>query len=360
MKRRYVLKTFWFLLLFITAFSCGPDDADDYTPVTPVEPGAEAMPFPKLSDYDFFIGELKNLEPAAGVLPYDLNSALFTDYAHKKRFVWMPAGKKATYDADGKILNFPVGAVLIKNFYYDNVQPGNTTVIIETRLMIRQEAGWRFANYIWDDAQTDAVYNMAGGFREISWIQDGEPMITNYEIPSTTDCFTCHKTSNDTIPIGPKPQNLNKVYNYANGPQNQLQRWIAQGYLDTAPHSITTTVDWTDKTKPLDLRVRSYLDINCAHCHKEGSHCDYRPMRFAFSETTNPANLGICVAPQETVGTGLTYIVAKKSPLRSVMRYRLNSVNQAERMPLLGRTIKHTEAVALIEEWINAMDAPCP
>ena len=30
------------------------------------------------------------LVPNAGVLPYDLNTPLFTDYAHKLRTVWMP------------------------------------------------------------------------------------------------------------------------------------------------------------------------------------------------------------------------------------------------------------------------------
>jgi hypothetical protein len=82
-------------------------------------------------------------------------------------------------------------------------------------------------------------------------------------------------------------------------------------------------------------------------------------MRFAFSETTVPANMGICVQPQEFINSSLTYIVAKRSPLRSALYYRMNNVVESERMPLLGRTIIHTEAVDMIREWISTMDATC-
>ncbi len=71
----------------------------------------------KLSDYGFFTGELKNLSPAEGVIPYALNSSLFTDYAFKQRFVKIPKGSKVNYSAD-EVMDFPDGTVLIKNFYY--------------------------------------------------------------------------------------------------------------------------------------------------------------------------------------------------------------------------------------------------
>lgn len=45
-----------------------------------------------------FTGDLSAFQPNEGVLPYDLNSPLFTDYAEKARFVWMPKGVAAGYD----------------------------------------------------------------------------------------------------------------------------------------------------------------------------------------------------------------------------------------------------------------------
>jgi hypothetical protein len=106
------------------------------------------VPYPKLSDYHFFDGELKNLQPALGVLSYKPASELFSDYALKKRFVWMPNNTKATYVSDREVLNLPVGAALVKVFYYNTVLPGLTTKIIETRVMIRKSSGWIFAEYI--------------------------------------------------------------------------------------------------------------------------------------------------------------------------------------------------------------------
>jgi len=361
MKKHYIVRTLFFLSVFIAISSCGSDDSENYKKLSPDEIFVNGMPYQTLSEYKFFVGDMKNLEPADKVLPYDLNSSLFTDYAHKKRFVWMPEGAKATYTADNKILEFPTGTVLIKNFYYENVLPNNTTRIIETRLMVKKADGWIFADYIWNDDQTEAYYSLRGGFTQISWKEGNVTKSTNYRIPPESECFTCHKHSSTALPIGPKPQNLNKNYNYATGSANQLTRWVQEGYLtNNVPALITTTADWTDTTKPLELRVRSYLDINCAHCHSDGAHCDYRPMRFAFSETTNPANLGICVEPQEVINASLPYIVNKRNAAKSVMRFRMNTVNETQRMPILGRTVIHTEALALIDQWINAMDAPCP
>lgn len=362
MKLNQLFNRFVIALLFAAVLmSCGSDDDKQYIPVSPVNLDLAAVPYKTLSEYKFFDGEMKNLQPAYKVLPYDLNSPLFTDYAHKKRFIWMPVGVKATYNGDGKVLVFPAGTVLIKSFYYDNVQPANATRIIETRLMIKKDTGWIFATYVWNDDQTEATLNMKGSYTDISWQQNGTAMNANYRIPSEIECFTCHKSGTTAIPVGTKPQNLNKTYTYPEGSLDQLAHWKAVGYLDEAvPNQITSTVNWEDASQPIALRVRSYLDINCAHCHSEGAHCSYRVMRFAFSETTTDRNLGICIAPQEAINPSLTNIVTKKNAQRSALHYRLNSNEPSERMPLLGRSIKHTEAIEMIKQWINGMNAPCP
>ena len=161
--------------------------------------------------------------------------------------------------------------------------------------------------------------------------------------------------------IGIKPQNLNFEYTYTDGTKNQLQKWIDAGYLqNTLPATIASTVDYNDTSKPLELRVRSYLDINCAHCHQNDSHCDYRPMRFAFSESTNLSNMGVCVPTQDMADfpPALAKIVNPGNINRSMLYYRLNTENESFRMPLLGRSIVHQEGIDLIQEWINSL-APC-
>ncbi|OYQ37205.1 hypothetical protein CHU92_08690 [Flavobacterium cyanobacteriorum] len=355
MKHHYFLKTLFLLGAFAILSSCGSDD-DDYVPVTPVSPvqlDLAAVPYNKLSEYKFYEGAMKNLQPAYKVIPYDLNSSLFTDYAKKKRFVWMPEGAKATYDADGKVLNFPTGTVLIKNFYYDNVQPSNTTRIIETRLLIKKADGWIFADYVWNNEQTEATLDNAGGLVNISWLENGTPKTAEYKIPSVQECFICHQNNNIRVPIGPKPQNLNKNFTYADGTKNQLSKWIETGYLTSVPQNITSTVDWTDTSKPLAARARSYLDINCAHCHSEGGDCSQISLRLNFGDTANNSNLGVCVS---AVQSPENYLVSGRAPENSALFARMITNEPSLQMPLVGRSMVHEEAKLLIEEWINSLD----
>ncbi|WP_298120132.1 hypothetical protein [Flavobacterium sp.] len=361
MKKYYLLLAIT-LISSITFFISCTDRDDNYIELSPVVVDLTTVPYEKLSDYKFFEGEMKNQIPSKDVLPYEPASSLFTDYAHKKRFVWMPKGSKATYNEDGKILELPVGSALIKSFYYDNVQPSNTTRIIETRIMIKKETGWIFAEYVWNEEQTEAILNMNGSNTSVEWMENGSlKSVSSYRIPSEQQCLTCHKSNELPVPIGIKPQNLNFDYAYTTGTKNQLQKWIQQGYLENnIPSNIVSTVDYKDTSKPLELRVRSYLDINCAHCHQNNSHCDYRPMRFAYSETTDLENMGVCVSTQDMADfpSALSKIVNPANINRSMMYYRLNTENESYRMPLLGRSIIHEEGIELIQEWINSLE-PC-
>lgn len=355
------------LILSLVVVSCGNDDAyvsisdDDPEQVSPVVFDIDQVPYQTLSEYNFFEGEMKDLEPVYGVLPYDLISPLFSDYASKKRFIWMPNNVSATYVNDFSVLNFPVGTMLIKNFYYDKVLPEGNVKILETRLQIRKEEGWVFANYKWNEEQTQATYDLNGSYVPFDFIAEDTQKSVNYFIPSGAQCLTCHKSENDIgTPIGVKPQNLNRMMTYPNGTMNQLEKWVEMGYLaDGYPTNIDTVVDWEDGTQPLEMRVRSYLDINCAHCHSDNRHCDYRPVRFAFHESSNITNLGVCVQAHEIFDPSLTYIVNPGNAERSIMAVRLNSVAQELRMPLLGRTLKHEEGVELIETWINSLTNIC-
>ncbi|OUR91215.1 hypothetical protein A9Q87_11080 [Flavobacteriales bacterium 34_180_T64] len=366
MFNNYV-KYIYLSVFALVAFSCATDE-DSYVPiqidpiqVSPVIFDIESVPYQTLSEYNFFDGNLSDINPVYGVLPYDLNSSLFTDYAHKKRFIWMPDGQSANYLNDYSVIDFPIGTVFIKNFYYDDVLPDVTTLLIETRLMILKESGWVFANYVWNDDLTEASFDLSGSFKAFDFLLENETQFVNYRIPAESKCFTCHKSieAETALPIGPKPQNLNKSYTYADGQMNQLQKWVEMGYLDSYPLNIESLVNWEDDSQPLELRVRSYLDINCAHCHSDNGHCDYRPVRFAFNESSDISNLGVCVEAHTVFDPLLTYIVNPGNADTSVLIARLISTEEFLRMPLFGRTLKHNAGVALIEEWINSLNINC-
>jgi len=360
-------RQFLYIALFcVLLASCSSDD-DSYIPVAPVSQVTVDLlqvPYPTLSEYGFFDDTLSDLKPTTGVLPYEPISSLFSNYAKKSRFIWLPDGSIGTYNGDANNIELPVGSVIIKTFYYDNVLPDNTRVIIETRLMIRKQEGWTFAEYFWNEEQTEAFLDVQGdgGFKYLSWMQDGEQRDINYRMPSGSECFTCHKSNTTNEPIGIKPQSLNGTFSFADGVQNQLQKWIEVGYLqDNLPSNINTVVDYTDTSQDLETRVRSYVDINCASCHRDEGHCNYRPMRFAFSENNLLENLGLCVTPDQLLeNLSPDQKLIKPGDLEnSVVYYRLNVTAEEERMPLLGRSIIHNDGVALLGEWINSLDTAC-
>ncbi len=341
-------------------------------PITIVDANLE--PFQKLSDYKFFVGAMKDQYPAMNVIPYEPASSLFTDYAKKKRFVWMPPNTKAIYNNDNTVLELPVGSVLIKTFYYENVQPDNTTKIMETRIMIRKSTGWIFAEYIWNPQQTEANLDLSGSTLPISWKDENNVVKSaNYKFPNQVQCIICHKSTTNSIishtPIGIKPQNLNTNYTFSTETKNQLSKWIELGNLNNfnLPGQENSVVNYKDATKSIELRARSYVDINCAHCHQTDKFCEYRPMRFAFSETgpNNPlaqTNMGVCVNTFDIQGTTLENypkIVLGRNINQSMMYFRMNTTDETYRMPLHGRTIIHTEGVALIKQWINSLST-CP
>src|SRR5579872_1791744 len=120
-------------------------------------------PFPeKLSAWHLFTGAGADLKPNRGVLPYDLNTPLFSDYAAKHRFVWMPSGSAAQY-RDNQVFDFPVGAVLVKTFAFPldtGGRPG-AEQRIETRLLVRGTSGWVGLPYVWNKNQTEATLELA-------------------------------------------------------------------------------------------------------------------------------------------------------------------------------------------------------
>ena len=325
----------------------------------------DKFPYNKLSDYNFFEGALNAIQPGYGVLPYKPISSLFTDYALKERFVWVPVGETARFVQDNKSLDFPLGSALIKMFYYNNVLPTNATRIIETRVMVKTQNGWGFAEYVWNDAQTEAFLETTedGGYTEVNWLKDGQERFVNYRIPAKQQCVICHTNDFETLPLGIKPQNINSMLSYDDGSNNQLQKLIDFGYLEDAlPESILTVVDWKDASKSLEQRAKSYIDINCANCHIDGGQGDYRVIRLGYSDTlNNDENAGVCVDADTPIpGLMGQKHIAPGDPENSIIYYRMSVTgDQPYKMPQFGQSLVHTEALVVLEEWINSINQTC-
>ena len=333
---------------------------------TAVRLDEDSPPFKLLSEYQFFIDDQKNLIHNDGVLPYELITPLFSDYAEKARFVWMPPGSQASIANIDESFEFPLGAVLIKNFYYfkDARDHEKGKQLIETRLLVNRKAGWDALTYVWDEEQAEAYLEIAGDIQKIDWIDHrGEPKNTTFIIPNKNQCKGCHEYKKKLQPIGPKVRHLNKVYNYQDGPMNQLEKWQQQGYLEVEgdPADLPKVAEWYNKEALLNDRALAYLEINCGICHAEHGPA-YISGLFLTTLTKDPNHLGICKSPV-SAGSGSggnNYDIVPGNPDASILVYRMESLNPGEMMPELGRTMVHEEGVALIREWIASLEGGCP
>lgn len=314
-----------------------------------------------LSEYGFFEGTISELKPTKGVIPYELNSTLFSDYAHKARFVKFPAGISASYHPT-EVMNFPVGTILIKNFYYpiDFRHPKGEKRIVETRLLIHKEEGWQALPYVWNEEQTEASLQITGATKAVSWINDkGVQINLDYSVPNMNQCRSCHLYNNKIKPIGPTARQLNKDYPYSEGiKMNQLAHWQALGHLNELPRQTDwpKLVSYEDTSASLDDRARAYLEINCGHCHRKEGPAKNSALELLTSVNT-PAAWGIGKTPIAAGkgSGGLKYDIVPGKPHQSILWYRMNATDPGIMMPELGRKMVHVEGVELIKEWILSM-----
>lgn len=314
----------------------------------------------KLSEYGFFTGKLADLHPASGVVPYQLNSSLFSNYAEKARFIKIPDGLTVKYNRDS-VFEMPVGTILIKNFYYpvDFRNPSKGRKILETRLLVLEGDGWDALPYIWNDEQTEAYYDVAGDVRNISYINaKGRKITTDYAIPNKNQCRGCHSHRDKLLPIGIAARHLNREFTYVDGTKNQLEYWQQNRMLTGLSSSdLPANSKWDEPgSGSLESRARAYLDINCGHCHQPYGAANTSGLMLD-AHTPSSTALGIMKTPVAAGrGSGnLDYDIYPGHPDKSILVFRMNTTDPGIAMPEIGREQIHKEGVELIREWIRSM-----
>jgi uncharacterized repeat protein (TIGR03806 family) len=325
----------------------------------PQEPAAEHLQ--KLSEYALFEGNGSTQKPLAGVIPYDLNTPLFSDYTEKFRFVKLPPGTSAQYRPD-EAFEFPVGTIIAKTFAYptDARDPAKGRRLLETRILERTSDGWIGLPYIWNAEQTEAVLEVAGDLVDVAWIDhQGAERTNNYIIPNANQCKGCHQQGDKLEPLGPKARHLNRDFTYAEGTENQLAHWARIAALSDSPspEEAPRLAVWDDPASgSLDERARAWLEINCAHCHNplgpaRNAGLD---LTYAQREATKFGIFKTTVAAGRGTG-GFEFDIVPGEPDQSIVMFRLNSMDAGIMMPELGKRLIHTEGVELVREWIAAM-----
>lgn len=388
MKRPFLF--FALTSLLTTALACAPG-ANHQASGTGAPTFHENNNPPFLRDWGQLLIRDNALQLAKTATPYDLNTPLFTDYALKLRTVWLPNGQSASY-REGQVLDFPVGTVITKTFYYpiqqgqsdktvlkqkapvalqNHALPLHNIRLIETRILAHRTEGWVAFPYVWNAEQTEARLQRTGAIIPLSLLDltKGQQLSTrqdfSYIVPDANQCAGCHATNNTTrkiIPIGPKPRHLNRTFSYERGSENQLIHWQQTGLLQNTrtPEAAPRNANWQDESASLNARARAWLDINCSHCHNEQGPADTSGLHLEPQTPIGP-NLGLCKLPVAAgAGTGnRLFDIVPGAPEQSIFIYRMASTNPGAMMPELGRSLAHQEGVALVSAWISALDGTC-
>jgi uncharacterized repeat protein (TIGR03806 family) len=340
----------------------------------------------RLSEWHLLEQRDGKIAPNQGVTPYDLNSPLFSDYAHKLRTVVLPAGTSIRYGEDA--FEFPVGAVISKTFYYPRAgadADGRIAVrkvlaqsqeaaldlaqvrLLETRLLINTASGWVAIPYVWNAEQTEATLALAGDVLSLELVSDMGRQPFAYLVPDTNQCAGCHVLehhSQKIEPIGIRARHLNKPYRYASGSENQLAHWQKAGLLTGTPDPAQAprNARWDDPDDAdIEARARAYLDVNCGHCHRPRGAASTSGL-LLHAQETDPVRLGACKIPIATGrGSGdALFDIVPGAPDQSILLHRMLSTEADVAMPELGRSLVHAEGVALIRDWIASLRGGCP
>jgi uncharacterized repeat protein (TIGR03806 family) len=341
--------------------------------------GDGATKFPsKLSETGLF-ASTKDLKPAKGLIPYSVNSELWSDGAIKERYLAIPGDGKIEYNtviypqpAPGAQpgWRFPDNTVLVKTFFMEmeSGKPGRRRRL-ETRLLHArrvpgtEEVGdqvWYGYTYVWNDKQTDAELLDAKGADRKLVIKDaaapGGKREQVYHFPSRTECTMCH-TVTAKYALGVNTLQMNKDHDYGGVVANQLATLEHLGLftrpLPDKPEKLPRLADFRDQTATLNDRARAYLHANCSHCHRKwgGGISDFQmlatlPLKETGMVNTKPG--------QGTFDLKDPRILVPGDPERSLLLYRMQTTGLG-RMPHIASKVVDKQAVRLIREWLEEM-----
>ena len=283
-------------------------------------------------------------QPATALIPYAPNAPFWSDGANKIRWMALPNNTRITVQSDGD-WSFPNGTVLAKHFQLNGQ-------LIETRLFMRHPdtGNWGGYTYRWNSSGTDATLVSGGLTTNIG----SQP----WTYPSEAQCLQCHTSAaGNSLGLETSQLNGNFTYPTTGRTANQLTTLQSIGMFTATPAAMTAYPNPTDTSQPLGARARAYLHTNCAQCHRPSGGT---PVNLDLRYSTAIASTNTCNVTPSAGNLGVTdaRIIAPAAAARSVLYLRMNR-RDASQMPPVGSHIVDAQGAALLQQWINAMNASC-
>jgi uncharacterized repeat protein (TIGR03806 family) len=296
--------------------------------------------------------------PTAGLIPYDLIVPFWSDGAAKVRYMAIPARTQIGSTPEGE-WSFPAGTVFVKTFELptDDAHP-QVLRRLETRLLVRDDQGGVYGvTYKWRADNSDAELLSTSQIEKVAiHARDGSSREQSWYYPSRENCLTCHNAHTTGV-LGVKARQLNRTLSYPSGVTDNELRTLNHLHLltpalsDLELKSLPTLAASADGSRSIEDRARSYLDANCAHCHRPGGTVAYFDARY-----TTP------LAKQELVdgpilineGIDRPHPIAPHDIWRSIAYMRADT-NGDIRMPPLARETIDVKGMQLLRDWIESM-----
>ncbi|TMM55902.1 T9SS type A sorting domain-containing protein [Maribacter algarum] len=335
-----------------------------------VRSGPSVDPPQKLSDLNVFT-DLQSLTPIDGLVPYDVNAPLWSDGAEKRR--WIALTNDGNHNTPSEQIHFekeenwsfPPGTVAIKQFDLptDENDPSKVTKL-ETRFLVFTEDNDVYGvTYKWNDEQTDAF--LIGIDEDISQDysitkSDGSIVNQTWNFPNRSQCIQCHN-SVAGYSLGLKTRQLNKSYTYPSSgiTSNQLETWNHLNMFSEEIEKYTdlpVSANINSESSSNEMKVRSYIDANCAFCHRpngvEGAF-DGRSLTALYDQLlVNTSAISHASLPG--------YELVVPQDIQNSLLYLRDISTEADRMPPIGRNMVDEDYMEVLIGWIEGLDIDGP
>ena len=332
----------------------GPPPTDPVSvlacPSLPLSPIDLTTPPATLGATGFYC-DAAQLTLAPGVVQFRPRFELWSDGAAKTRWISLPPGAQIDV-SDPDHWSFPVGTRFWKEFQYEGRR-------VETRFIARFGAGpddFLFAAYRWDADGTQATLAPASGVADAAPITT-DPNGPQHDIPSTSDCATCHGKLPEHI-LGFGAIQLSHSLGGLTLTDLVQQQLVTSG-LSAAGYPVPG-----DATAQAAL---GYLHANCSHCHNDTPTGVTYP-RYMLRLKVADAAVEATHAYETAVNVLHTWLAAPEGvgPYRiqggdaddSELYFRTGVRVAGEQMPPIATKLVDHEGRAALKTWIDGLPSP--
>ncbi|MGZ0166389.1 MAG: PQQ-dependent sugar dehydrogenase [Planctomycetales bacterium] len=335
----------------------------------------EVSTFPRnLSATGLFLS-VEKLALAPGVIPYDVNAAPWEDGTISQRFLALPGSATVGVHEINNVQkgnlkgewSFPDGTVLGKTIQLETSSDFSIQQRLETQILHRHKGEWRAYSYLWNADQTDAVLSDGKAIDRSFAVPDSSSSSgyrsQTWHFASRTECLLCHTTRGGSV-YGFRIEQLNRDFDYGTSKDNQLRTLAHLGLFEkpigkspsptqVALDKIKQMASPADESADLTQRVRSYLHVNCSHCHQRGGG-GTAAIEVLHDIHFDKTHL-VSRPTQGSFGIVDPWVVVPGDPDRSILYYRMSKVGRG-RMPHFGSREIDDRGVALLRKWILQLE----